>query len=196
MRGRCTRPPSLPAPRLAPNRAAGTSNPLAKQPSAQTTKQKTRLHEHFCTNIKECCHRSDGIAVANIDADRCERHNRHWPRAPPQWQPSASTQRQASCRNPYIPGSKRLPRVRAKGNNHCGRWRAKCCAITFSGIAVLRFPRAPIQNRAAVDMAEQYDVDEKSGKRASPESATHVREAQAAHGQDRDSAARIRLGPK
>ena len=38
--------------------------------------------------------------------------------------------------------------------------------------------------RAAVDMAEQYDVDEKSGKRASPESASRLREAQAAHGQD------------
>jgi len=45
-------------------------------------------------------------------------------------------------------------------------------------------------------MAGQYEVDEKSGKRALPESASRLHEAQAAHGQGCDSAARIRLGPK
>jgi hypothetical protein len=43
-------------------------------------------------------------------------------------------------------------------------------------------------------MADQHDVDEKSGKRVLPES--RLREAQPGRGQDRDLAAQIRLGPE
>jgi hypothetical protein len=52
------------------------------------------------------------------------------------------------------------------------------------------------KNRAAVEMADHYNVDETSGKRALPEPQATCTRRKPATAKAGDSAARIRLGPK
>jgi hypothetical protein len=109
-----------------------------------------------------------------------DRHNlRFAPRAA-QWQHLNSTARQASCKNPYVSGSKCFPRVGAKhqGNSRCAPVAYEILSNHIFGIR----RAARIQNRAGFETADQYAVDETSGKRALPVSASRVREAQAGHG--------------
>jgi hypothetical protein len=66
MRGHRTR-------RLSPSRASTRTE--SKQPERPIPLPTIRRHEQPRTT-EECCQRSDGIALPNIDADRCDRRNR------------------------------------------------------------------------------------------------------------------------
>ena len=59
--------PALPFPRLDSYRI--------ERPARRIPLPTPRPHEHRRTT-KECCHRSDGIAVPRIGANQCDRHNR------------------------------------------------------------------------------------------------------------------------
>jgi hypothetical protein len=110
-----TAPAGFRFPRLDSHRIErpGRRIPLAKQSSARTT--------------KECCHRSDGIAVP-IDADRCDRNNRRIRHAHHLnggiWLPRHGRRVAETLmfrdRNAFIPDRKRFLRDRLKGNNSRG----------------------------------------------------------------------------
>jgi hypothetical protein len=58
-------------------------------------------------------------------------------------------------RNAFISNPKRFARVHETEHAPRDLVRARYCPITFAGIAARRFPRARIENRAAVDIADQ-----------------------------------------